>query len=79
MLVNELRRADKVWLEGVIKEVGAKGLEVDVIIPTGFTVNYDPKTFTAHQAQEMVAITERDGRFEDYGVSVENNQIYFTY
>lgn len=76
---KDLHKADRVWLEDVLNTVGVGNLEVNDVTEEGFTLNFDPKELTAHQAQEMMAIAERDNRFKDYGVNVEAKTIFFNY
>lgn len=76
-MVKTTSTVDKLWIEEVLEMLGNPEVEIQES-EDGFTLTYDPNLLTAHQAQEMIAIAERDGRFADYGVNVGDNIIYFT-
>lgn len=76
-MTDLLNKADKNWLNEVLETIGVNGLDVADVTAEGFKLKYDPNLLTAHQAQELISITERDGRFTDYGLDVDNNVIYF--
>lgn len=76
-MVKTTSTVDKLWIEEVLEMLGNPEVEIQES-EDGFTLTYDPNLLTAHQAQEMMAIAERDGRFTDYGVKVDDNIIYFT-
>lgn len=76
-MVDKLSKRDVAWLDGLFGEVEVSGVQLTEVTEDGFKLEYDPTILTAHQANEMIAIAERDGLFTDYGVDVESNEIFF--
>lgn len=72
-----IKEAELVWYEGMVKDLGLVGLGDIEEDQEGFTVKYDPSILTLHQAQDLVSVAQRDGFFEDTYVDVEESKIMF--
>lgn len=76
-MVNKEAEAGLVWYKEMVEELGLVGLGEVEKDEDEFVVSYDPNLLTAHQAQELVSLAQRDGFFMGTFLDVSNDKIEF--
>ena len=76
-MLGVLTRGDSYWLDEAFRLVGDPDVGLLTATEDEVIFTYNPDEFMVHQANELMSIAERDGRFSDYGVDVGKHIIFF--